>query len=54
MEIASASALTSVSEPLVRIEHFRMDFAGTTVIEDLSFDVNRGGDVRVPGFERFG
>jgi ABC-2 type transport system ATP-binding protein len=29
-------------EPPVHIENFRMDFAGTTVVEDLSFDVRRG------------
>jgi ABC-2 type transport system ATP-binding protein len=29
-------------EPLVHIEHFRMDFGRTTVIQDLSFDINRG------------
>jgi ABC-2 type transport system ATP-binding protein len=29
-------------EPLVHIEHFRMDFDGTTVIRDLSFDIERG------------
>ena len=31
-----------VSEALVHIEDFRMVFGGTTVIEDLSFDVGRG------------
>ncbi|MGO4783829.1 ABC transporter ATP-binding protein [Cryobacterium sp. W22_MBD10_FK3] len=34
--------MTLHDEPLVHIEHFRMDFASTTVIEDLSFDVRRG------------
>src|SRR6195952_5466783 len=28
--------------PLVHIEHFRMDFGRTTVIRDLSFDIERG------------
>lgn len=30
------------AEPLVHIEHFRMDFGRTTVIDDLSFDIQRG------------
>lgn len=30
------------SETLVHIEHFRMNFGRTTVIHDLSFDINRG------------
>jgi ABC-2 type transport system ATP-binding protein len=34
--------MTPTDEPLVNIEHFRMDFAGTSVVEDLSFDVRRG------------
>jgi len=29
-------------EPLVHIDHFRMDFGRTTVVRDLSFDINRG------------
>jgi ABC-2 type transport system ATP-binding protein len=29
-------------EALVHIDHFRMDFGSTTVIEDLSFDIHRG------------
>ena len=29
-------------EPLVHIRNFRMDFGNTTVIRDLSFDINRG------------
>jgi ABC-2 type transport system ATP-binding protein len=32
----------STGEALVHIEHFRMDFGSTTVVRDLSFDVNRG------------
>lgn len=32
----------STNTPLVVIDHFRMDFGKKTVIEDLSFDVNRG------------
>lgn len=31
-----------MSNPLVTIDHFRMDFGRKTVIEDLSFDVHRG------------
>lgn len=31
-----------MSEPLVHIENFRMDFGDKTVIRDLSFDVERG------------
>ena len=34
--------IKSTSEALVHVEHFRMDFGRTTVIKDLSFDVNRG------------
>jgi ABC-2 type transport system ATP-binding protein len=34
--------MTPTDEPLVNIQHFRMDFAGTSVVEDLSFDVRRG------------
>ena len=30
------------AEPLVQISNFRMDFGRTTVIRDLSFDINRG------------
>jgi ABC-2 type transport system ATP-binding protein len=30
------------AEPLVYIDHFRMDFGKTTVIRDLSFDIRRG------------
>ena len=30
------------SEPLVHISNFRMDFGRSTVIRDLSFDINRG------------
>lgn len=30
------------AEPLVHISNFRMDFGRTTVIRDLSFDINRG------------
>lgn len=29
-------------EPLVHIRNFRMDFDGTTVVRDLSFDIERG------------
>jgi len=32
----------SVSEPLVHIRDFRMDFGSQTVIQDLSFDVHAG------------
>ena len=32
----------TMSEPLVHIKDFRMDFGDTTVIEDLSFDVHAG------------
>ena len=32
----------SSGEPLIHIGNFRMDFDGTTVVRDLSFDVNRG------------
>ena len=31
-----------MSEALVHIDGFRMDFGDTTVIRDLSFDVHRG------------
>jgi ABC-2 type transport system ATP-binding protein len=31
-----------VDDPLVLVEHFRMDFGKTTVIRDLSFEVRRG------------
>src|ERR1700722_5129105 len=30
------------ADPLVFIDHFRMDFGKTTVIQDLSFDIRRG------------
>lgn len=30
------------SDPIVEIDHFRMDFGSTTVIQDLSFEVRRG------------
>jgi ABC-2 type transport system ATP-binding protein len=33
---------TSSTEPLVHIDHFRMDFGRTTVVRDLSFDIRRG------------
>jgi ABC-2 type transport system ATP-binding protein len=42
MRAARLVGMTSDAESLVRIKHFRMDFAGTTVVEDLSFDVRRG------------
>jgi ABC-2 type transport system ATP-binding protein len=29
-------------EPIVHIQNFRMDFDGTTVVRDLSFDIERG------------
>jgi ABC-2 type transport system ATP-binding protein len=32
----------STSEPIVHIEHFRMDFDSKTVVRDLSFDIERG------------
>lgn len=32
----------AAAEPLVHIEHFRMDFGENTVVRDLSFDINRG------------
>ncbi|MDR6612835.1 ABC transporter ATP-binding protein [Leifsonia sp. 1010] len=32
----------TTTEPLVHIANFRMDFGRTTVIRDLSFDINRG------------
>lgn len=34
--------LGDAAEPLVHIQGFRMDFGDTTVIRDLSFDVNAG------------
>ena len=34
--------MASSKEALVQIYHFKMEFAGVTVIEDLSFDVHRG------------
>ncbi len=37
-------------EPLVHIEHFRMYFAGASVVADLSFDVMRGGGGETFGF----
>jgi ABC-2 type transport system ATP-binding protein len=30
------------TEPLVYVNHFRMDFGRTTVVRDLSFDIRRG------------
>lgn len=33
---------TTSVEPLVHIRNFRMDFGDTTVVRDLSFDLNRG------------
>jgi ABC-2 type transport system ATP-binding protein len=33
---------TATAEPLVYIDHFRMDFGRSTVIRDLSFDIRRG------------
>jgi ABC-2 type transport system ATP-binding protein len=38
----SAAAPRHDAEPLVQIRNFRMDFGRTTVIRDLSFDINRG------------
>ena len=32
----------SVTEPVVLVDRLRMDFGGTTVIRDLSFDIQRG------------
>ncbi len=32
----------TVTEPLVHIQNFRMDFGGNTVVSDLSFDIDRG------------
>jgi ABC-2 type transport system ATP-binding protein len=32
----------ALSEPLVHIRGFRMDFDGNTVVRDLSFDIDRG------------
>ncbi len=37
-----AAAQQPDAEPLVHISNFRMDFGRTTVIRDLSFDINRG------------
>lgn len=34
--------MASSEEPLVFIDHFKKKFAGVTVIEDLSFDIQRG------------
>lgn len=34
--------MTTPATPLVTIDHFRMDFGKTTVIDDLSFSVARG------------
>lgn len=34
--------MEQVTTPLVTIDHFRMDFGKTTVVNDLSFTVNRG------------
>jgi ABC-2 type transport system ATP-binding protein len=42
LAIAVAPAPAADREPLVHISHFRMDFGRTTVIRDLSFDINRG------------
>ena len=36
------SKTLSTEQPVVSIDHFRMDFGKKTVIEDLSFDVRRG------------
>ncbi|NEN06786.1 ATP-binding cassette domain-containing protein [Diaminobutyricibacter tongyongensis] len=36
------SVSTTSGPPLVHIDHFRMDFGKTTVIRDLSFDIQRG------------
>ncbi len=32
----------AATDPLVVVDHFRMDFGRTTVIRDLSFDIRRG------------
>jgi ABC-2 type transport system ATP-binding protein len=42
LETVPATPVISFGEPLVHIEHFRMNFAGITVVENLSFDVMRG------------
>lgn len=34
--------ITTAAAALVDVDHFRMDFAGTTVIRDLSFQIKRG------------
>ena len=34
--------MSATTEPLVHIQGFRMDFGRTTVIRDLSFDIERG------------
>ncbi len=34
--------MKQTTTPLVKIDHFRMDFGSKTVIKDLSFDVKRG------------
>jgi len=34
--------MSSVAEPVVEVEHFRMVFGAKTVIDDLSFDIGRG------------
>ena len=38
----SAPTPSTTAEPLVHIANFRMDFGRTTVIRDLSFDIERG------------
>jgi ABC-2 type transport system ATP-binding protein len=38
----SVSTTSGRSEPLVHIENFKMAFANKVVINDLSFDINRG------------
>ncbi len=38
----SGSMTRDTGEALVHISNFRMDFDGTTVVKDLSFDVERG------------
>ena len=42
MDVGSAVRADFRGGPLVHIERFRMDFAGATVVENLSFDVMRG------------
>jgi ABC-2 type transport system ATP-binding protein len=42
LPVAEAGQMTMSIDPLVHIEHFRMQFASTTVIDDLSFDVRPG------------